>query len=211
MKINQNIQAGFAACFILGFMVTSVFAEGSFKLICHTGQGNHKIILNEENGIYSGQIHEGLTGVTPVEIRLEQNFLTVSIGNEDFPIERIDLGGFIAYGGVILGKRGFSGQAERREDSWILTGMIEDEMNRLVEYQAEADEKNGRLELLWDNNILSLRKNSDRHPGECRGYLINGSSDQMGRFWCQTSGSLKDAFFNDPDQIIAWIIQLFVK
>ncbi len=204
--------------FLLGFMGSAFLflasgaeALGSLQLLCRTHWGKQLFSITEEEKVYSGQIREGLTWVTPVALTLKEKRLIIKIRNEPFSIDRLDLGQFISYGGVLEDRRGLSAQAEHQGSQWILSGTVENHLGRLIDFKALADEENGRLELSWGDYFLYLKKVPGSEVGKCQGHLIKKDSDQIGRFWCRTSGTLKDAFFNDPDQILVWLVAFFVK
>lgn len=188
-----------------------VWAIGNLKFISKTDLGRQIISINEENNFYAGNIQEGLTTFTPVIAGYKPKFFIVGFGNKEFSLERIDLGRFISYGGVILNGRGLSAQAEYNGSQWHLSGTVENALNQLVNFDAIADERNGTFALTWEDNSLYLKKIPGSDKGECKGSLIKEDTDRIGRFWCSSSGTLKDAFFKNPDQILAWIVILFVN
>jgi len=199
-----------ASCFLL-FPAANGWALGQLKLIAKTEEGRFKLSLHEDEGSFFGEIREGLTVITPVEAAYGPKLFTFSIGENDYPVERWDLGRFISYGGIIQDDRGISAQAEYKEPEWVISGTIENEVNDLIDFEVIANDKKGTLELNWEGNYLFLKKTSGKKPGNCRGGLILKDSKNQGGFWCASSGSLEDAFFKNPDQILAWIVTLFVK
>nr|NIQ03560.1 hypothetical protein [Nitrospinaceae bacterium]NIR57451.1 hypothetical protein [Nitrospinaceae bacterium]NIS87918.1 hypothetical protein [Nitrospinaceae bacterium]NIT84786.1 hypothetical protein [Nitrospinaceae bacterium]NIU46962.1 hypothetical protein [Nitrospinaceae bacterium] len=185
-------QIGLALMFLLG-AATPGAAEGQLVLIAHTDEGRQKLVLHESNGEVTGTLREGLAQVTPVRLALKGKEITYSIGDKDYSIERMDLGHFIAYGGVIFDQRGLSAQAERMEDKWYLLGVMEDDLNRLVEFNGVADEQGGELELTWKDNFIVLKRITQGDTGACRGTLVKKTALTVGRFSCKSSGTLKDA------------------
>ncbi len=192
----------------------SSWAEGSLTLIARTDEGRLKIVLNEENGEFFGVAREGWMGVTALEAYHEDKEFILIVGNDVFTIERWDLGRFKTYGGVVQDQRGISAQAESLNSHLSIAGTIENDMNRLVEFEVLVNRKEGTFELTWGKNTLFLKRTTDAKsggPGRCEGGLIKMDSELSGRFWCKSSGSLQDVFFKDPDHILAWIVLPFVK
>lgn len=188
-----------------------VWAIGSLKFICKTDLGRQIISINEENNVYTGNIQEGLTILTPVKAVYKSKVFSMSVGDNEFNLDRIDLGEFISFGGVIQDERGLSAMAENNGSQWHLSGTIENAMGQLVDFEAIADDRKGTFELTWEGKSLYLKKIPGSDTGECKGSFTKEDSERIGRFWCSSSGTLKDAFFNNPDQILAWIIILFVN
>jgi hypothetical protein len=184
---------------------------GQLTFIAKTEDGRIKLSLVEEEGHFFGEIREGFTVLTPVEVILETKMLKIGIGEQDFIIERWQLGKYISYGGVIQDNRGISAQAEFSDPELTISGTIESERNALIDFEVIANATKGSLELHWDAKYLFLNKIAGKKPGGCHGGLIKEDLSKLGGFWCSSSGSLEDAFFKDPDQILAWIVALFVK
>ncbi|GJL78376.1 MAG: hypothetical protein NPINA01_13650 [Nitrospinaceae bacterium] len=198
---------------LIAFSLVSAdaWALGQLTLIARTEDGKIKLSLIEEEGHYFGEIREGLTVVTPIEAIYDLKTLKIGIGELDYIIERWQLGKYISYGGVIQDERGISAQAEFAGPKMTISGTIEDDLNKLIEFEVVVNDKKGSMELHWDEKYLFLKKTPKNKPGTCRGGLIQEDLNRLGRFWCSSSGSLQDAFFKDPDQILAWIVALFVK
>ncbi|MBI4382858.1 MAG: hypothetical protein HY579_02355 [Nitrospinae bacterium] len=211
MQISFKPLSILAAFFIVALTASESAADGDLTLIARSGEGRQKIRLAEEGGILKGDIKEGLAFVAPLRASYQKDVFIIGVGNKNYAIDRLDLGEFISYGGLIFDDRGFSAQAEKKGDSWIVSGTIEDEMRHLVNFDAVADDKKGLLKLSWGDNFVNLRKTPDKGKGTCLGNMIKESSEKMVFFWCASSGSLMDAFFNNPDQIIAWLILLFIR
>ncbi len=209
LKSKSGISA--LAFFFSLLMASQCWALGHLKLIAKTDEGRFKLILHEEDGKFFGEIREGMTVVTPVEASYGPKLFTFSIGENDYSIERWDLGRFISYGGLIQDERGISAQAEFRDPEWFISGTIENEINDLIDFEITTDEIKGTLELNWEGNYLFLKQAAGKKPGTCRGGSIMKDSKNQGGFWCVSSGSLKDAFFNNPEMVLAWIVTLFVK
>ncbi len=184
---------------------------GELTLVAKTDIGKIKISLIEEEGHFFGEIREGYTVLTPIEVILEPKFLKISIGEQDSLIERWELGKSISYGGVIQDNRGISAQAELHGPLLTLSGTIEGDRNNLIDFEVSANDQTGTLKLLWNDKYLLLKKLFDEKPGECQGGMIPNNLAKSSGFWCSSSGSLKSAFFKDPDQILAWLVVLFVS
>ena len=184
---------------------------GQLTLIAKTEEGKIKISLTEEEGNLFGKIREGISVVTPIEVTYELKLLNIGIGEQDYVIERWQLGKYISYGGVIQDDRGISAQAEFNGPRLTLSGTVEDEKTNLIEFEVVADDQKGSLEVHWDAKYLFLNKIDGKKSGGCHGGLIKDDLAKLGGFWCSTSGTLEDAFFNDPDQILIWLVALFVK
>ncbi len=211
MKIPPKPLSILAFFLIVILTASESIADGDLTLIVRSEEGRQKIRLVEEGGTLKGDIKEGIASVVPIRASYQKNVFVIGVGNRNYAIDRLDLGEFINYGGLIFDDRGFSAQAEKKGDSWIVSGTIEDEMNRLVNFDAVADDDKGLLKLSWSGNFMNLRKTPDRGKGTCLGNMIKENSERVSRFWCASSGSLMDAFFNNPDQIIAWLILLFIR
>jgi hypothetical protein len=210
-KVSPFFRIGLLALIFSTFVVSEAWALGQLTLIAKTEDGKIKLSLMEEEGHFFGEIREGITVITPVEVTLEPKILKIGIGEQDFIIERWELGKYISYGGVIQDSRGISAQAEFDGPKLTISGTIEDERNTLIDFEVIANEQKGSMELHWDAKYLFLNKISDKKQGRCHGGLIKEDLAKLGGFWCSSSGSLEDAFFNDPDQILAWLVALFVK
>lgn len=193
------------------FAVSEAWALGQLTFIAKTEDGKIKLSLMEEEGHFFGEIREGITVITPVEVTLEPQMLKIGIGEQDFIIDRWELGKYISYGGVIQDNRGISAQAEFDGPKLTISGTIENERNALIDFEVIADDSKGSMELHWDTKYLFLNKIADKKPGGCHGGLIKEDLAKLGGFWCSSSGSLEDAFFKDPDQILAWVVALFIK
>jgi len=199
------------AFMVFAFTGTEAWSLGHLTLIAKTDVGKIKISLIEEEGNYFGDIREGFTVLTPVEIFLDPTTLKISIAEQNYIIEREKLGRLISYGGVIQDNRGISAQAEINGPQLTLSGTIEGEKNNLINFEIIANDQKGSLKLSWGDQYLFLKKSLDEKPGNCQGGLIPNNLAKSGGFWCSSSGSLKDAFFNNPDQILAWLVVLLVN
>jgi hypothetical protein len=210
-KVFSNSRIILLVLVLSTFTGAEAWALGQLTFIAKTEDGRIKLSLMEEEGHFFGEIREGITVITPVEVTLESKMLKIGIGEQDFIIERWKLGKYISYGGVIQDNRGISAQAELNDLKLTISGTIEDERNNLIDFEVIANDQKGSLELHWGTKYLFLNKIADKKPGGCHGGLIKEDLAKLGGFWCSSSGSLEDAFFNDPDQILAWIVALFVK
>ncbi len=190
--------------------VSYASAEGGLRMIVSTHEGQQEITLSEENQLVSGQIKKGLKGVTPVQLKYGNNLLTLNIGKHSYPIDRIESGQLISYGGVVEKDRGISAQAGKSLYGLIITGTIENEVGRLIDFTVVSDAISGDLNITWRNSLLWLRKEADKPDGNCSG-MIRQETPRIGNIECQSSGTLKDAFFKNPDQILAWLVIPFVK
>lgn len=210
-KVFSNSRIILLVLVLSTFTGAEAWGLGQLTLIAKTEDGRIKLSLMEEEGHFFGEIREGITVITPVEVTLEPKILKIGIGEQDYIIERWELGKFISYGGVIQDSRGISAQAEFDGPKLTISGTIEDERNTLIDFEVIANDKKGSLELHWGTKYLFLNKIAAKTPGGCHGGLIKEDLAKLGGFWCSSSGTLEDTFFNDPDQILAWIVALFVK
>jgi hypothetical protein len=184
---------------------------GQLTLVAKTDVGKIKVTLIEEEGHFFGEIREGFAVLTPIEVLLEPKILKISIAEQDYIIERWELGKSISYGGVIQDDRGISAQAELKGPLLTISGTVENDKNDLIDFEVAANDQKGSLKLRWNDKYLSLKKSFDEKPGDCQGGFIPQNLARSSGFWCSSSGSLKDAFFKDPDQILAWLVVLFVN
>jgi hypothetical protein len=184
---------------------------GQLTLVAKTDDGKIKVSLTEEEGHFFGEIREGFTVLTPIEVLLDPKILKISIGEQDYIIERWELEKSISYGGVVQDDRGISAQAELKGPLLTISGTVENDKNDLIDFEIVANDHKGSLKLRWNDKYLFLKKSIDEKPGHCQGGFIPENLAKSSGFWCSSSGSLKDAFFNDPDQILAWLVVLFVN
>ncbi len=210
-KVFRFFRQNLLVFIIFSFLGAEAWGLGELKLIAKTEDGKIKISLIEEEGHYFGEIREGFTVLTPIGVILEPKYLKINIGEQESIIEREKLGKFISYGGIIQDNRGISAQAEINGPNLTLSGTIEDEKNNLINFEATTNDQKGFLKLRWEDKYLFLKKLFDGKPGDCQGGLIPDNLAKSSGFWCSSSGSLKDAFFKDPDQILAWLVVLFVN
>ncbi len=112
---------------------------------------------------------------------------------------------------MIENDRGISAPAEKNQYGLIITGTIENEMSRLIDFTAVYDVISGTLNITWENSRLMLSKEADQPDGNCSGTLIRQETQRLGNIECHSFGTLKDAFFKNPDQILAWLVIPFVK
>jgi hypothetical protein len=199
------------ALFAFIFISVDAWGLGQLTLVAKTDVGKVKISLIEEEGHFFGEIREGFTVLTPVEVLLDPKTLKISVGEQDYIIERWELGKSISYGGVVQDDRGISAQAELRGPTLTISGTVEDDRNNLIDFEAIANDQKGTLKLRWNDKYLVLKKLFDGRPGDCQGGMIPDNLAESSGFWCSSSGSLKNAFFKDPDQILAWLVVLFVN
>ena len=207
----SNFKVLFLALIFSTLTISDVWGLGQLTLIAKTEDGKIKLSLMEEEGHFFGEIREGITVITPVEVTLEPKMLKIGIGEQDYIIERWELGKYISYGGVIQDNRGISAQAEFDGPKMTISGTIEDERNTLIDFEVIADDSKGSMELHWGTKYLFLNKIAGKKPGGCHGGLIKEDLSKLGGFWCSSSGSLEDTFFKDPDQILTWVVALFIK
>ncbi len=193
------------------FFSGEAWGLGQLQLVAKTEDGKIKVSLYEEEGHYFGEIREGFTVMTPIEVYLDAKTLQISMGEQDYVIERWKLGKFISYGGIIQDDRGISAQAEFKGPRLTLSGTIENEKNDLVHFEVTANDQKGSLKLHWNDKHLALKKSFDGNPGDCQGGLFPDNLAKSSGFWCSSSGSLKDAFFKSPDHILAWLVVFFVN
>ncbi len=210
-KLFSSFRIILLTLIVSAFTSANALALGQLTFIAKTEDGRIKLSLMEEEGHFFGEIREGITVITPVEVTLAPKLLTIGIGEQDFTIERWKLGKYISYGGIIQDNRGISAQAAFDTPQLTISGTIEDEKNNLIDFEVIANDQTGSLELHWDEKYLFLNKITDKKPGKCHGGLIREDLSKLGGFWCSSSGSLEDTFFKDPDQILTWIVALFVK
>jgi hypothetical protein len=196
----------------ISFLVaTNCWGYGDLALITKTELGKTKISLIEEEGHLFGDIREGIAVVTPVGMVFSSQLFTISIGDRDYRIERLKRGQFINYGGKIQDEKGISAQARIVGPNLLITGTIEGEMNELIDFEIRADNSKGTFKLNWKDKQLLLEKTPKAKPGSCAGKLTKKGSNRLVNFLCTSSSSLQDAFFKDPDHILAWIVVLFVQ
>lgn len=210
-KVLRNSGSILLVLIVFFFLCADSWGLGQLKLSAKTEDGKIKISLIEEEGHYFGEIREGFTVLTPVEVFLDAKTLKISIGEQDYVIERWELGKTISYGGIIQDDRGISAQAKLNGPLLTLSGTIENDNNELVNFEATANDQKGSLKLRWDNKYLVLKKLFDEKPGNCQGGLFPDNLAKSSGFMCSSSGSLKDAFFKSPDHILAWLVVLFVN
>lgn len=74
--------------------------------------------------------------------------------------------------------------------------------------KAEVNGPSKTLKLYWEKNRLLL---SSTGSGNCEGSIISANQTLTTFSNCTSTGSLTDAFFNNPDQIITWIVKDYVK
>ena len=211
MDISAKFFSFLIACAVFLAQESVSWAEGSLVLLAETQEGRQRIFLNESNGIFQGQIKEGLTVVTPVKLYLGKKALKVAVGEKDFELERLGLGEFISYGGVVFDNQGISVQVERTSHLMKLSGVYENELGKLLNFSGIANKEKGVLEIFWEDKSIVLRRVNGDKTGKCQGLLIKENTERIGKLWCKSSGALKDAFFKDPDQILAWLVIFFVK
>lgn len=107
------------------------------------------------------------------------------------------------YGGVLTGGRAVDFDAffhEGRQKS-VYEGFI-------GSLHVSGATRPAFLYLTWNvsQSILILQKLGS---GNCAGALLSGGV--VTQLFCQSSGSMTDALFNDHDQMMAWLVNLFVK
>lgn len=192
------------------FLSANAWGLGELTLVAKTDVGKIKISLIEEEGHFFGEIREGFTVLTPIEVLLDPKTLKISVGEQDYIIERWELGKSISYGGVVQDDRGISAQAELRGSLLTLSGTVENDRNNLIDFEVVANDQKGTLKLRWNDKFLVLNKLFDGRSGDCQGGMIPDNLAKSSGFWCSSSGSLKNALFKDPDQILAWLVVLFV-
>jgi hypothetical protein len=210
-KVLRNSGRILLVSIIFIYFSANAWGLGQLKLSAKTEDGKIKISLIEEEGHYFGEIREGFTVLTPVEVFLDAKTLKISIGEQDYIIERWELGKSISYGGIIQDDRGISAQAVFKGRNLTISGTIENDNNDLIDFEATANDQKGSLKLRWNDKYLVLKKLFDEKPGDCQGGLFPDNLAKSSGFRCSSSGSLKDAFFKSPDHILAWLVILFVN
>ena len=66
----------------------------------------------------------------------------------------------------------------------------------------------GSQEFTYDRSI-ELKATPKNGAGSCAGTMFYQTT-LMGKYKCQTSGSLEDAFFTSPQDILSWIVHLTI-
>lgn len=186
-------------------------AEGSLSFSMQDKFGFQKLSVADVNGIRDGNLIVGM-GSTAHRSYVKNNQLVMQVGTKTDSLTMTDMGTSTLYKGFLntfqvteiqVWKRGLRG--------FKIQGKISD-----LAFEAEVDSMTKQFHLKWESTELILWGNLNpmKQNGGCRGVMQavseEGSPSELGKFSCQSSGTLRDTLFKNPQDVIAMIVHLFI-
>lgn len=201
--MKLTFQFVLSAFFLLIVVPARASADGalSFSLDYNSGFMIGQLEKPEPN-VISGWINYGMAQ-NPAATVITGNQLTIYAMDREFPLTLTQdkgstyyIGKWETYSVSMLASR----DKKRRLH---ISGRIAD-----MQFQFSSDPVKRTLDLYWDRLALVAhgKKNA---PGVCEGDFYV-ESDKVGRFSCESSGDLTDAFFDDPTAIIGFLVHRLV-
>jgi hypothetical protein len=199
------------AIFFVLALGLNAMADGTLSFNMQNNYGFQKLSLNEMNGVRSGSFVVG-SGAINVVSYVKNNQLAMQVGNKTNVLNIQNLGGgSTLYKGFLDISKATDIQVyDRGLRGYKIVGTIKD-----LKFEAESDAMTKQFYLKWGKNQLFIwgAINPKMQTGACKGAMViddGGSGEEVGKFNCQSSGSMKDTLFKNPQDLIATIIHLFV-
>jgi len=187
------------------FFATVGHATGEVSLKFKAQGSFFKIEVTEESGYRSG-LYTSLGGRAPLSAEIVDDRLSMFFGNAESWLNIDTADTKSNYRGY------FAGIGVTRIEVWQVAGKnirMRGNMDDSVDFEVNVDSKKGYLTLHWDTFSLELKKDK-KVAGNCSGALYYDMY-KVGTLSCSSSGDLKDTFFTNQIDIIAWLVQTFVS
>jgi hypothetical protein len=191
---------------LLGLLSASdVFAEGYLKFSLTGTHGFQLIEVKETDGVIEGSMNASWGGgYLRSYIVGDTLYMNVNDREHFLKFTPQDSGKTLWYIGKIWSfHQSYITVWPNTKDGIKIHGEIVD--NPFV---VEVNKKKQTLFMDWEDLSIDMEMVKDQ-PGKCRGMMRVGT-ETVAKINCQSTGSLTDAFFNDPNFILAYLVQLNV-
>jgi hypothetical protein len=189
-------------CFLLS--ASNAVAQGTLQLDARTGDTHQFLNIDEANGTYQGSLTtDGVDENVFAYYTTMPQALHIQTGADQYSVDftrsstQVTFTGTLSQGRTTL----FFGTYKTNRSTWLYDGTIGDYEDLTGKGRADS------LDMSYGKYKLSLDSTGS---GNCSGVLRIGATT-VTTFSCATSGSLLDAFFTNPDQLLMWIVNLYLK
>lgn len=196
----------------------SASAEGKLGFSFIHDQGFYRTDVVEKDGIRTGQNLIGM-GTYYTDSRVEGNHLIMTfaawVNDMELSYEKNATYYFGRFNHNYL-RSSFASYINPKNSNVTIRGDVVEQF----EFTVFTNAKKKNMNLTWKDKTmpgyqwdLNLYATPKKGAGTCEGRLVvfNGMNFQeLGKLKCKTSGTLEDAFFTSPQDIISWLVQLFL-
>jgi hypothetical protein len=187
-------------CFLL--TCNDAFADGLLTLTAQFGSDIQILSIQEMNGSFTGTLTTN--GATEaVYVYYTASTLNIQIGAASYSLDYVRSTNQVAFTGTLSGGRTalFFATYKSNRSTWLYDGTV-----------GQYDDLTGKgrtdsLDISYGKYKLSLDATGS---GTCAGVIRLGGATTTA-VSCETSGSLEDAFFTNPDQVLLWLANLYFK
>ncbi|HUP56004.1 MAG TPA: hypothetical protein VM598_01030 [Bdellovibrionota bacterium] len=206
MMTTRNV--AFIALLGLATQLSTSFAmaDGKFRMSLQGRTGFSLLNLTEQDGFREGV----LDGTYAASVR-DGDMFVMQIGQAVEQMEVTVDGKYTLYSGFLHGKPSRITSVPYK-DGFYVYGDVGG-----TEFRVSVDQKKGNLFMYWPYNdelefLIDINKNPQT-AGACKGMMhISGPgvSEEIAKVFCTGEGSLADTFFNNPEDVIAYLVHLNV-
>jgi hypothetical protein len=187
-------------CFFL--ISNNAFADGFLTLTAQLGSNIQVLSIQEMNNSFTGTLTTN-GSPEPVYAYYTDSTLNIQIGAASYSLAYVRSTNQVSFTGTLSGGRTalFFATYKPNRSTWLYDGTV-----------GQYDDLTGKgrtdsLDISYGKYKLSLDSTGS---GNCSGVIrIGGTTTTV--FSCETSGSLQDAFFTNPDQVLMWLANLYFQ
>jgi len=187
---------------------TGVFAnaDGQLNIAFQNQEGFNKMQIKEMDGVRQGTwITSG--GNYPVAAYMDGDMLLLSIGAGTDYLKVTDFGTRTWYVGKLWSSSKFSNfdAFTDKNGNIRITGTVAEH----IKFDVFANPSKGAFQMYWGDMIIDLKTTPAKGAGTCKGALKSGTFI-VGTITCQSKGSMENALFNNTQDIISWMVHMFI-
>jgi hypothetical protein len=182
--------------------ISYTYADGKFRMSMQGRQGFSLLNLTETDGL-----REGVIDGTYAAMEQTADTFTIQMGQAVETMEVHMEDNHTIYAGFLHGKPAHM-QSVPYKDGFYVYGDMDG-----LEFRVDVNQKKGTLYMYWPYDkdiefIVDVAKNPAT-AGACKGTLFAsgvGVHEELAKVFCQSEGSMADAFFTYPEDVIAWLV-----
>jgi hypothetical protein len=188
----------------------SAHAEGTLSFTMQNGDGFQKLEVTETKGVREGSFYSGSNKV-PLKSYKESNQLVMKFGKDTDYLDIKEFASYVRYTGTFWqGKQTSIDSFNRAFNGFQIKGKIGD-----TDFDVVSTPLTKTITMKWDKFFLSISAdpNPRKSDGSCRGTLSSETPErsvEVAKFICKSSGSLKDALFKSDQDVLFWLVHLFI-
>lgn len=205
MRLFRFAQAVLALLIAVnGPAAADALADGKLSYSLEAPGRMARVEITEEAGIQKGFEFLMPGGASELSSESREKELIITVGQDIFRLTASRSPALTEYHGAVWGVPATL-TARTRNESTFINGRVGN-----ANVEVRMDSKRGRFTMRWTEVELAFERKRGGAPGECRG-RASQQFQPVAEFFCESSGSLEDAFFKNPDTVISWLVTLLVN